>query len=231
VHPDEPTANSLRRFLDRAVGGFYSEHGGLTGRAKPLEGIGMLHRRVGSLRVESGVFGLLVILGVAAGVAWSWRHTAEATAEDDPATFQDVTQPNESLAPEDVVRLQVDALGRFRDDPAAILQCYCLASPENRRVTGPLQRFAAMVLDADYRPLVMQEDALVGTPIVRGDRAAVLTTVVGADREISIYCFYLSKQTGAAHRGCWMTDSVLRVPPMAEPPTKGPVARPRSESV
>ncbi len=191
----------------------------------------MSHRRVGSSRVESAVLLLLAVVGIASGVSWSWRYAVGASAEADPATYEDVTQPNSTLAPEDVVRLQIDALGRFRDEPAAIFQCYCLASPENRQVTGPIRRFAAMVMHPDYRPLVMHEDVLIGTPIVDGDRAAVLATVVGVDRELSIYCFYLSRQSNEPDRGCWMTDSVLRVPPMAEPPRKGPIAEPQPESV
>jgi hypothetical protein len=112
----------------------------------------------------------------------------------------------------------------------AIEQCYGFASPANRAVTGPMTQFARMVLGSDYRPLVFQENSLIGIPNIRGDRAAVLASVVDADRSLSIYCFYLSKQTDAPHRDCWMTDSVIRVPPMDEPPTKG-IDNSRPESV
>jgi hypothetical protein len=65
---------------------------------------------------------------------------------------------------------------------------------------------------------------LVGTPNVKGDRAAVLASVIDAERNLSIYCFYLSRQVEVPHRGCWMTDSVIRVPPMDDPPTRGEAA-------
>jgi len=125
----------------------------------------------------------------------------------------------------------LEALARFRDEPGAMLQCYALASPANRAVTGPISRFTVMIMNPEYRSLVMQEDRLVGTPIILGDRAVVLASVVGYDRELATFCFYLSKQQGSKHRGCWMTDSVIRVPGTAEPPTNGTAEEPKAESV
>jgi hypothetical protein len=172
-------------------------------------------------RVELVSVLLLLVLGLACGAAWARRSASDTTAATDASDESDVTQPDPVFSPADVVRMQLDALRRFRDDPLAIAQCYSFASPANRLVTGPLPRFAKMVLGGEYRPLVFQANALVGIPNIRGDRAAVLASVVNEDRNLCIYCFYLSKQTDATHPDCWMTDSVIRVPPMDEPPTKG----------
>ena len=171
-------------------------------------------------RVESVSVLLLLILGLACGAAWTWRSASATTASAESLDESNITQPDPVFSPVDVVRIQLEALRKFRDDPLAVAQCYSFASPANRLVTGPLPRFAQMVLGSDYRPLVFQENALVGIPIIRGDRAAVLASVVDQDRNLSIYCFYLSKQTDTAHQDCWMTDSVIRVPPMDEPPTR-----------
>lgn len=175
-----------------------------------------------SSRVEFLLVLLLVALGIASGVAWARRNVAASVVELDLVASAGVTPPNPIFAPDEVVRMQLEALARFRDEPTAMQQCYTLASPANRAVTGPLARFTVMIMIPEYRPLVMHENRLVGTPIVLDDKAVVLASVVGFDRELATYCFYLSKQPGPEHRGCWMTDSVIRVPEMAEPPTKGP---------
>lgn len=191
----------------------------------------MPERRNVSSRIEFLLVMLLVALGIASGVAWARRNASDSVVEFDPAGYEEVAQPSPDFAPDDVVRMQLEALARFRDEPGAMLQCYTLASPANRAVTGPLARFTVMIMNPEYRSLVMQADRLVGTPIVRGDKAVVLASVVGFDRELATYCFYLSKQPGPEHRGCWMTDSVIRVPEMAEPPTKGRVEESQPDSV
>lgn len=190
----------------------------------------MSSRRSAASNVEFVSLVLLLALGLLCGVAWSWRSSAAAPIVAEPIDDVAITQPDPVYSPADVVRIQVEALGKFRDDPLAIAQCYRFASPANRAVTGPMTQFARMVLGSDYRPLVIQENSLIGVPNIRGDRAAVLASVVDEDRNLSIYCFYLSKQTDAEHLGCWMTDSVIRVPPMEEPPSKGTEPS-RSESV
>jgi hypothetical protein len=186
-----------------------------------------------SSRVEFLLVLLLVAIGIASGVAWARRNAAGTSAiEFEPVTAEGVVAPNPSFAPDDVVRLQLEALAQFRDEPQAMQQCFALASPANRAVTGPLARFTVMIMNPEYRPLVMHEDQLVGTPIVLGDKAVVLASVVGFDRELATYCFYLSKQAGPEYRGCWMTDSVIRVPKMMEPPSRTREAdEPADESV
>lgn len=170
-------------------------------------------------RVELSSLLVLLAVGLVGGAAWSWQHV-ELPAVHEPNAAEQLTQPRPEFGPGDVVALQLAALGQFRDDPQAVAQCYVFASPANRVVTGPMTRFARMVLGGEYRPLVFHDQVLVGTPSVKGDRAAVLASVIDAERNLSIYCFYLSRQAEAPYRGCWMTDSVIRVPPMDDPPTR-----------
>lgn len=126
-----------------------------------------------------------------------------------PAVPSQIRSPDPSLSPADVVRLQMAALRAFRDDKAAIHQCFVLASPANRAVTGPLDRFIAMVQNATYRALVMQTGALVGRPVIRGEQATVLVTVVDENQAARAYRFFLSKQTDPRYLDCWMTDAVI----------------------
>jgi hypothetical protein len=149
---------------------------------------------------------------------------------DSPADFPvlssspraEIQLPDPRLSPADVVRLQVDALGAFRDDESAIRQCYVLASPSNRAVTGPLDRFTAMVQNATYGALVRQTSALVGQPVIRGGQATVLVTVLDQDRIAHVFRFFLTKQTDPKYLDCWMTDAVI--------PTPGPIPPPRDRA-
>ena len=123
-------------------------------------------------------------------------------------------EPSPSLAPEAVVRLQVEAMGRNDDSApdAGIATAFRFASPGNRAATGPLERFAAMVHGPAYRDLLNFESVSYGEMHVEGDRAAQRVTLVQPDGRQVAYVFGLSRQRGGECDGCWMTDSVVPEP-------------------
>jgi hypothetical protein len=130
-------------------------------------------------------------------------------AAPDPS---DDPRPSPELSPEAVVRLQVEALQR-NDEPhpdAGIEAAFRFASPANRRATGPIERFAAMVKGPAYGAMLGFERAEYGEMRVEGDRAAQRVTLVQPDGRRVSYVFGLSKQSGGEYDACWMTDSVLR---------------------
>jgi hypothetical protein len=122
---------------------------------------------------------------------------------------RDFVVANRTLAPEDIVKLQLKSLRKFRHDETAMLQCFALASPANRSYTGPLERFTRMCQDEHYGPMIDGRKTLVGKPILHGDRAMVLVTIMDANSRTFIYRFFLSKQTEPPYAGCWMTDAVV----------------------
>ena len=123
----------------------------------------------------------------------------------------DVPTPDPSLDPERVVEIQLTALAD-NDDPvtnAGIKTAYNFASPANRRATGPLDRFIAMVESPRYAPMVDHADATMGPLERTGDRAEQQVTVTGPDGRTVSYRFVLSVCTEEPLQGCWLTDSVL----------------------
>ncbi|MEP0546721.1 MAG: DUF4864 domain-containing protein [Rhodothermales bacterium] len=129
-----------------------------------------------------------------------------------PAAAQPVPSPD--LTPEEVVRLQVEAL-QHNDEPrpdAGIETAFRFASPSNRRATGPLARFAAMVKGPVYGDMLGFESAEYGEMRVEGDLAAQRVTLVQSDGRRVRFVFGLSKQTAGRCAGCWMTDTVVPEP-------------------
>lgn len=129
--------------------------------------------------------------------------------EDYPVTG--VPTPDPSYGPERVVALQLDGLAT-NDDPfenAGIGTAYNFASPANRRVTGPFDRFVRMVNGRQYAPMVDHTEAVTG-PIERdGSTAEQRVTLTGPDGRTVTYVFGLSTQRDGAFKGCWLTDRVL----------------------
>jgi len=118
--------------------------------------------------------------------------------------------PDPSYDPERVVEIQLDALAD-NDTPvenAGVKTAYNFASPANRRATGPLDRFVAMVRGPRYAPIVDHVEATTD-PLERTDgRAEQRVTLTGPDGRTVTYRFGLSVCDESPLEGCWLTDSV-----------------------
>lgn len=137
-------------------------------------------------------------------------HYAAAVQSESRAAHR----PDPGLSPGEVVRIQLDAL-RANDEldgDAGIATVFQFASPANRSITGPLDRFVELVKTPEYRPMLNHRRADAGPLITSGDLAEqrVLITTAAGDR--ITYVFVLSRQREGAYRGCWMTEGVLREP-------------------
>ncbi len=127
------------------------------------------------------------------------------------------SHPDASLRPSEVVRAQVEALAHEDSDGIAV--AFRFASPANKEVTGPLERFTDIVRAPAYRPMLGHLEAVFGPVHVDGGYAAQLVEIVAADGSRHTYLFELSRQRGGRFDGCWMTDSVVRLGSEPEPGT------------
>ncbi len=120
-------------------------------------------------------------------------------------------QPSAFLSPEDVVRIQMEALGN-NDEPYAnrgIEISFRFASPGNKRFTGPIDRFIAMVHGPVFAPMLNHKSAEYENLRVVGGRAQVDVVLLIEDDRYVGYRFGLSRQDEPSCDACWMTDSVV----------------------
>lgn len=126
---------------------------------------------------------------------------------------RDLPQPRPEYKPEQVVQIVMDALQNNDADDSGIAVTFNFSSPDNRAVTGPLERFIPMVKNPVYGPMIRCKDVQYGEAIVKDDQAGLLVVVMDADGNKAHYLFRLSKQADGEFKGCWMTDAVVRVEP------------------
>ena len=121
--------------------------------------------------------------------------------------------PEPRLSPEQVVVYQVGAL-QHNDDPradAGIERVFRFASPSNKELTGPLEKFVSIVKSPAYSPMVNNlASSIVGSRI-EGDHAKVAIKVTPEKGSQLTYLFVLTKQHEGKFSDCWMTDSVVPV--------------------
>ncbi len=128
------------------------------------------------------------------------------------ATHLPQTEPDPSLSPQDVVSIQIEAL-RNNDIPYAdrgIEVTFNFASPANKRVTGPLERFKEMVRNPNYGPMINHRSARYENLMVEGDFARMDVILNSKKGDHLGYRFILSRQHGNEYEGSWMTDAVIR---------------------
>ncbi len=128
------------------------------------------------------------------------------------ATHLPQTEPDPSLSPRDVVSIQIEALRNNYTpyESRGIEVTFNFASPANKRMTGPLERFKVMVRNPIYGPMIDHRNANYENLEVEGDFAKIDVILISKDGEYLGYRFILSRQHGNQYEGSWMTDAVIR---------------------
>ncbi len=127
------------------------------------------------------------------------------------ATHLPQTEPDPSLSPQDVVSIQIEAL-RNNDIPyedRGIEVTFNFASPANKRMTGPLERFKAMVRNPVYGPMINHRSAKYENLLVEGEFARIDVVLNTKEGAYLGYRFILSRQHGNEYEGSWMTGAVI----------------------
>ncbi|TAE25283.1 MAG: DUF4864 domain-containing protein [Candidatus Kapaibacterium sp.] len=118
-------------------------------------------------------------------------------------------QPRPELAPDEVIRIQLDALRHNNtSNDEGIATAFNFASPGNKVYTGPLSRFKQIVRNPIYGVMLNHKSALYEPVILAGTIAQQRVMVIGEESQTVIYTFTLSLQREARYRDCWMTDGV-----------------------
>lgn len=144
--------------------------------------------------------------------------TTISLQESSSEVHPDSLKPSPNLSPAEVVRIQIEVLGH-NDVPyenAGIEIAFRFASPANKSVTGPLDRFIQLVSNPIYRPMLNHQEAQYGEIQVEGNQALQPVILTAKNGERVGYLFVLSKQEGGPYDACWMTDGVIRFEPRHE---------------
>jgi hypothetical protein len=156
----------------------------------------------------------VALLAMAAAEAPRTDKTDEKQTEKQPDKRP---VPDKKLTPGQVVKIVMDALKNNDATDSGIAITFDFASPSNKEVTGPLERFIPMVKNETYAPMLNHKSAKYGKVLIKDDVAQQAVTLVDSTGKEAAYVFQLSKQTDGDLKGCWMTDGVMRIEPGQEP--------------
>ena len=129
-----------------------------------------------------------------------------ATTPDGLAPIRN-SGPSPDLTAREVVQIQLQAFGNNNAEDEGIEIGFRFASPGNRRRTGPLPRFAAMLKGPAYGVMLEHDRAEYAAVVVREEQAVQRVRLIRGDT-VAVYDFYLRRQNSADCQGCWMTEAV-----------------------
>lgn len=127
-----------------------------------------------------------------------------------PSFGAEILQPDPDLSPAEVIAIQLSAL-QANDTPgpdAGIVQTFAFAHPDNRRVTGPLPRFAEMIKGPRYGALLNHRAHEIKEVASTDDEAAFAVVVTSATGEVVGFRWAVARVADGEHAGAWMTIAV-----------------------
>ena len=123
----------------------------------------------------------------------------------------DLIKPNSSLKPLDVLMIQLNSLQNnntpYKD--AGIEQTWEFAHPNNKKITGPLNKFKEMIYSENYKILISHENSEITILKETNDISIFKVIVLTKNKEKYYYIWQVEKVLFEGNfKNCWMTTSV-----------------------
>ena len=133
-----------------------------------------------------------------------------------PAIAQEFLTPDSSIPPERVIEIQLQAM-QLNDVPSpdfGIAQTWIFAHPRNKSMTGPLERFTAMLKGPNYQMMLNHRKHTIEPVVLTESYVLYNVFIITAFEHKASFQWEVSKVKSGIHRGSWMTTAVS--PPMKD---------------
>ena len=123
----------------------------------------------------------------------------------------DLIKPNTNLGPFEVLMIQLNSLKNnnkpYKD--AGIEQTWEFAHPNNKEITGPLDKFKKMIYSENYKILISHENSEITILKENKDTSIFKVIVLTKNKEKYYYIWQIEKVLLEGNfKNCWMTTSV-----------------------
>ena len=123
----------------------------------------------------------------------------------------DLIKPSSNLEPLDVLMIQLNSL-KNNDKPfkdAGIEQTWEFAHPNNKVVTGPLNKFKQMIYSENYKILISHENSEITILEETKDMSVYKVTVLTKNKKKYYYIWQVERVLIEGDlKNCWMTTRV-----------------------
>ena len=122
----------------------------------------------------------------------------------------DTIKPAENLTAYDVIKIQLNALKKNNNPNknSGIKQTWIFAHPENKKITGPYERFQQMLLGNQYNVLLNHESHKIKLITNSKNKYIYNVELISSDKKMYFYEWHLEKSTNDKCSNCWFTTIV-----------------------
>jgi len=132
-------------------------------------------------------------------------------------SLAEILKPSSKIEPEQVIKIQLSALMK-NDNPykdRGISQTWEFAHPNNKKVTGPIERFKNMMKSDSYSILLNHEDHEINEVYKSKDVATFEVTVLDIKKKYYRFKWQVEKYNiESALKDCWLTTAVSQPIPL-----------------
>ena len=124
--------------------------------------------------------------------------------------YADIIKPEKNLTAYDVIKIQLNAL-KNNNKPnknSGIKQTWVFAHPENKKITGPYERFQKMLLGDQYNVLLNHESHKIKLIMNSKNKYIYNVELISSDKKMYFYEWHLEKSTIKNCNNCWFTTIV-----------------------
>ena len=120
----------------------------------------------------------------------------------------EIINPNEKLSPYDVVKIQLEALKNNEKNDEGIKQTWLFAHPENKKSTGPYERFRIMIYGAQYKSLLNHSSHKINLIMNTPNKHIFKIEILAKDKQLLFYEWHVQKASEENCNNCWFTSAV-----------------------
>ena len=125
------------------------------------------------------------------------------------SVYAELTEPNKRLEPYDVVKIQLEALkNNNKNDDDGIKITWLFAHPDNKKVTGPYERFRIMIYGQQYRQLLNHDSHKINLIMNTPNKHMFKIKILTKDKQLLFYEWHVQKATEENCIDCWFTTAV-----------------------
>ena len=120
----------------------------------------------------------------------------------------DIIKPSKNLSAYDVVKIQLEALKKNNKDNDGIKQTWLFAHPDNKKYTGPYERFKIMLLGEQYKFLINHSSHKINLLSNSPNTFIYRIEIIANDKQLFFYEWHVQKGSDDKCNDCWFTSAV-----------------------
>ena len=120
----------------------------------------------------------------------------------------ELIKPNIKLDPYDVVKIQLEALKDNNKEDTGIRQTWLFAHPDNKKATGPFDRFRVMIYGQQYKHLINHSSHKIKLITNSPNTYVYRIEILSENKKLFIYEWHVQKGSDQDCSDCWFTSAV-----------------------